>query len=122
VHRQQLEERTVRAVSIDHRCAHARTPCSLLQEDEALEALRLVAAALATAKLRHLNLSDNALGEKGVRAAAAALQPVSSTWCQTATACATHQLPQAGHAAQFAVVDDHHNSHGVAVVAANPLW
>lgn len=49
-----------------------------LQEDEALEALRLVAAALATAQLRHLNLSDNALGEKGVRAAAAALQPVSS--------------------------------------------
>ncbi|WIA30005.1 hypothetical protein OEZ86_000102 [Tetradesmus obliquus] len=44
-------------------------------EDEALEALRLVAAALATAQLRHLNLSDNALGEKGVRAAAAALQP-----------------------------------------------
>jgi hypothetical protein len=58
----------------------------VLQEDEALEALRLVAAALATAKLRHLNLSDNALGEKGVRAAAAALQPVSSTWCHTATA------------------------------------
>jgi hypothetical protein len=54
--------------------------CVHLQEDEALEALRVVAAALATAKLRHLNLSDNALGEKGVRAAAAALQPVSSIW------------------------------------------
>eukprot|EP00878_Enallax_costatus_P043230 GHUV01051061.1.p1 GENE.GHUV01051061.1~~GHUV01051061.1.p1 ORF type:complete len:158 (-),score=34.71 GHUV01051061.1:12-485(-) len=50
----------------------------LLQEDEALQALRLVTAGLSTAKLRHLNLSDNALGEKGVRAAAAALQhPVS---------------------------------------------
>eukprot|EP00775_Hariotina_reticulata_P012743 gene12743-12872_t len=43
-------------------------------EDEALEALRILSAALSTAKLRHLNLSDNALGEKGVRAAAAALQ------------------------------------------------
>eukprot|EP00878_Enallax_costatus_P020701 GHUV01021891.1.p1 GENE.GHUV01021891.1~~GHUV01021891.1.p1 ORF type:complete len:429 (+),score=176.02 GHUV01021891.1:75-1361(+) len=43
-------------------------------EDEALQALRLVTAGLSTAKLRHLNLSDNALGEKGVRAAAAALQ------------------------------------------------
>ncbi|KAF8069620.1 RANGAP1 [Scenedesmus sp. PABB004] len=43
-------------------------------EDEALEALRLVAGGLSAAKLRHLNLSDNALGEKGVRAAAAALQ------------------------------------------------
>jgi hypothetical protein len=62
------------------------------QEDEALEALRLVAAALATAKLRHLNLSDNALGEKGVRAAAAALQPVSSTWCHKATAGDTSHL------------------------------
>jgi hypothetical protein len=29
-----------------------------------------MSAALATAKLKHLNLSDNALGEKGVRAAA----------------------------------------------------
>jgi Ran GTPase-activating protein (RanGAP) involved in mRNA processing and transport len=45
-----------------------------LQEDEALEVLRIMSAALSTAKLRHLNLSDNALGEKGVRAAAAALQ------------------------------------------------
>lgn len=52
-------------------------PGRCVQEDEALEALRLVAAALSTAKLRHLNLSDNALGEKGLRAAAAALQPVS---------------------------------------------
>lgn len=39
-------------------------------EDEAIEALRILSAALSTAKLRHLNLSDNALGEKGVRAAA----------------------------------------------------
>ena len=46
-----------------------RTP-SGLQEDEALEALRIMSAALSTAKLKHLNLSDNALGEKGVRAAA----------------------------------------------------
>jgi large subunit ribosomal protein L31/Ran GTPase-activating protein 1 len=63
---------------LPHKCLHHLLAC--LQEDEALEALRLVAAALATAKLRHLNLSDNALGEKGVRAAAAALQPVSGAW------------------------------------------
>ncbi len=48
------------------------------QEDEALETLRILSASLSSAQLRHLNLSDNALGEKGVRAAAAALQqPVS---------------------------------------------
>lgn len=46
----------------------------LLQEDEALEALRVIAAALSTSQLKHLNLSDNALGEKGLRAAAAAFQ------------------------------------------------
>jgi hypothetical protein len=51
-----------------------------LQEDEALEALRIISAALSTAQLKHLNLSDNALGEKGLRAAAAAFQnPVSSS-------------------------------------------
>lgn len=41
-------------------------------EDEALEALRLISGALAQCPLRLLDLSDNALGEKGVRAAAAA--------------------------------------------------
>jgi hypothetical protein len=52
----------------------------LLQEDEALEALRIISAALSTAQLKHLNLSDNALGEKGLRAAAAAVQnPVRSS-------------------------------------------
>jgi hypothetical protein len=77
-----------------------------LQEDEALEALRLVAAALATAKLRHLNLSDNALGEKGVRAAAAALQPVSSTWCQTATACTRREATQCCYTTLYTAVGD----------------
>ena len=43
-------------------------------EDEALEALRVISAALARAKLRHLDLSDNALGEKGVRALADSFQ------------------------------------------------
>jgi large subunit ribosomal protein L31/Ran GTPase-activating protein 1 len=43
-------------------------------EDEALEALRHLADALGEcAGLRHLDLSDNALGEKGVRACAGAL-------------------------------------------------
>jgi hypothetical protein len=41
-------------------------------EDEALAALRLICGALGKARLRHLNLSDNALGEKGIRACAAA--------------------------------------------------
>ncbi len=44
-----------------------------VQEDEALAALRIISKALVGTKLRHLNLSDNALGEKGVRAAAEAL-------------------------------------------------
>ena len=43
-------------------------------EDEALAALRIISEALSTAPLRHLNLSDNALGEKGIRACAAAFQ------------------------------------------------
>jgi len=43
-------------------------------EDEALAALRIISAALSAARLRHLNLSDNALGEKGIRACAAAFQ------------------------------------------------
>lgn len=41
-------------------------------EDEALAALRIISEALGTARLLHLNLSDNALGEKGIRACAAA--------------------------------------------------
>ena len=44
------------------------------QEDEALDALRILAAALKRANLKHLNISDNALGEKGVRALADAFQ------------------------------------------------
>jgi len=43
-------------------------------EDEALAALRIISDALSTARLRHLNLSDNALGEKGIRAFAASFQ------------------------------------------------
>ena len=42
-------------------------------EDEALAALRTLADALADAALHDLDLSDNALGEKGVRAMGAAL-------------------------------------------------
>lgn len=37
-------------------------------EDEALGALRIISEALGAAKLQVLNLSDNALGEKGIRA------------------------------------------------------
>jgi Ran GTPase-activating protein (RanGAP) involved in mRNA processing and transport len=37
-------------------------------EDEALGALRIISEALGTAELHVLNLSDNALGEKGIRA------------------------------------------------------
>ena len=43
-------------------------------ENEALAALRIISEALSTARLLHLNLSDNALGEKGIRACAAAFQ------------------------------------------------
>lgn len=42
-------------------------------EDEALEALRVITSGLGEARLRYLDLSDNALGEKGVRACAGAL-------------------------------------------------
>lgn len=49
---------------------YAHTPA----EDEALQALRIISAALGRAKLRRLDLSDNALGEKGIRACAAAFQ------------------------------------------------
>lgn len=41
-------------------------------EAEALAALRTLSAALASLPLKRLNLSDNALGEKGVRACAPA--------------------------------------------------
>lgn len=56
--------------------AFTKTECMgiILQEDEALESLRIIAAALATADLKHLNISDNALGEKGVRAVSAAFK------------------------------------------------
>jgi Ran GTPase-activating protein (RanGAP) involved in mRNA processing and transport len=43
-------------------------------EDSALEALRVISEAVAAhGRLEGLNLSDNALGEKGVRAFAAGL-------------------------------------------------
>lgn len=42
-------------------------------EDEALQALRIISEALALANLESLDLSDNALGEKGIRACAAAV-------------------------------------------------
>ncbi|KAK9827462.1 hypothetical protein WJX74_003728 [Apatococcus lobatus] len=42
-------------------------------EAQALEALRIMTCSLQAAQLRALNLSDNALGEKGIRACAAAL-------------------------------------------------
>jgi Ran GTPase-activating protein (RanGAP) involved in mRNA processing and transport len=60
--------------------------CGAVQEDEALEALRVIAAALNTAQLKHLNLSDNALGEKGLRAAAASFQHPVSNNCSLQTA------------------------------------
>ena len=57
-------------------CASPPSPSSVplpVAEAEALAALRIIAGALAKAVgLRRLDLSDNALGEKGIRAAAAA--------------------------------------------------
>ena len=50
-----------------HRCL-----CLRPAEAEALGALRIISAALGKARLHHLNLSDNALGEKGIRACAEA--------------------------------------------------
>lgn len=41
-------------------------------EAEALAAMRIITAALGKARLLHLDFSDNALGEKGIRACAAA--------------------------------------------------
>lgn len=43
-------------------------------EDEAKESLRIMAEGLSECKLRALDLSDNALGEKGIVACKAALQ------------------------------------------------
>jgi large subunit ribosomal protein L31/Ran GTPase-activating protein 1 len=61
-------------------------------EDEALGALRVLAAALAAARLQHLDLSDNALGEKGLRAAAAAFvgQPVLASLEVRNVGCSVH--------------------------------
>lgn len=39
-----------------------------VQEDEALEVLAIITSSLPAQTLTHLNLSDNALGEKGMRA------------------------------------------------------
>lgn len=69
-------------------------------EDEALAALRIISAALGKARLRHLNLSDNALGEKGIRACAAAFsEQVRAAAVGTAPSpacqrCAAHCLPK----------------------------
>lgn len=46
----------------------------VLQEDHALSALSEICAALEGSQLETLDLSDNALGEKGVRACAGALK------------------------------------------------
>ena len=59
-------------------------------EDEALSALRIMAGALAGhSRLRALDLSDNALGEKGIRAFAAGLtnkvNPLRLCWWRTVT-------------------------------------
>lgn len=43
-------------------------------EEEALKALEIISEALAEAELDSLDLSDNALGEKGIRACAAVIQ------------------------------------------------
>jgi Ran GTPase-activating protein (RanGAP) involved in mRNA processing and transport len=61
-------------------------------EDEALAALRVLAAALASARLEHLDLSDNALGEKGLRAAAAAFvgQPALASLEVRNVGCSVH--------------------------------
>ncbi|KAF6260413.1 hypothetical protein COO60DRAFT_1625705 [Scenedesmus sp. NREL 46B-D3] len=94
-------------------------------EDEALEALRLVAAALATAKLRHLNLSDNALGEKGVRAAAAALQPGLEFLALQNVGCSVHAckalaelLPQAASLAGLHLFNNMSGDEGASHIAS----
>ncbi|KAK2079896.1 hypothetical protein QBZ16_002291 [Prototheca wickerhamii] len=61
-------------------------------EEEALAALRTMAAALAEARLVELDLSDNALGEKGLRAAAAAFagQPALERLAFRNVGCSVH--------------------------------
>lgn len=61
-------------------------------EDEALSALRIMAEALSECpELRELDLSDNALGEKGLRAAAASLRcPKLQTLRLRNVGCSTH--------------------------------
>jgi Ran GTPase-activating protein (RanGAP) involved in mRNA processing and transport len=55
-------------------CTSADDPAGR-PEDEALDVLRIISRALASCPaLQSLNLSDNALGEKGVRACAELLQ------------------------------------------------
>ncbi len=51
-------------------CKHSSCSSYGTQEDEALDVLRIVSKGLTKAKLKALNISDNALGEKGVRACA----------------------------------------------------
>lgn len=57
-------------------------------EEEALAALNIICGSLASAQLQKLNLSDNALGEKGIRACASALTTkVSGHMHQMVCAC-----------------------------------
>lgn len=58
----------------------------LAQEEEALDVLRILSKALAACPLlKSLNLSDNALGEKGIRACAEVLTSLVSTRVLPAT-------------------------------------
>jgi len=61
-------------------------------ESEALGALTIIAAALAQCHLKFLDLSDNALGEKGIRAAAAAFvdQPALENIAFRNVGCSVH--------------------------------
>eukprot|EP00798_Chlamydomonas_sp_ICE-L_P028435 gene28435-31577_t len=75
-------------------------------EDEALDALRILSKALSSCSLRNLNLSDNALGEKGIRACAdaitgqAALEGISlqNIGCSIYACKAVEELLQASQA------------------------
>ena len=82
---------TLRGHPTDRRCMQTEH-CILLrgraQEAEALAALTTVCGGLSGCTLRSLDLSDNALGEKGVRAVAAALR--SQPALQVPPSC--HQL------------------------------
>lgn len=76
-------------------------------EDEALAALRILSAALGKARLRHLNLSDNALGEKGIRACAAAFSEQVGARCSGVCwlgMLAPRQLFQSGRKLQARVL------------------